>query len=80
MQPLFQLEPVGIQGWVPIIGERAPDRQAIPTHRFGFFIAVPLECSFNGTHPAHVFLEYFLGMPIGVGDRASGFPQVMKMT
>src|SRR2546421_1578434 len=80
LEPLLQLEAVGIQRWFPIISDRTPDGQTVATNRFGILIGSSFQASFNGTHPTDLFLEFFLGMPISFRDRFGSFSQIVKMT
>ena len=79
MQPVMQTESRCIQRRMPIIGEGAAYRQAIAANNFSLFIAAPLQCSFDGTNPTHLFFEFFLGMPIGLSHRFRRFAEVMEV-
>jgi hypothetical protein len=76
----LQLESVGIEGRSSIIGERTSHGQTVSAHRLGFFISPSLQCPLKWTYPTHLFLQLFLDMSVGIGDRLGGFAQVMEMT
>src|SRR5512142_303166 len=80
LEALLQLESVGIQRRMPVIGERASDCQAVAMRRLRFLIGPCFQLPLQRTHPTHVLLELFLGMQVSRGNRFGRFAQVVEMT
>ena len=49
-------------------------------HRLRFLIGSCFPLPLQRTHPAHVLLEFFLGMQVSCGDRFGRFTEVVEMT
>ncbi len=75
----MQLQPRGAQRWPPIVGERAPHRQAIPADGLRLVVLPVLERALAGPHPAHLLLEPRLRVPIGLEDRFRRLAQVVEL-
>lgn len=63
-----------------IIGERTSHRATIAPNNLGFGIASGFKLTFNGTHAANMFFEFFFGMSVSLIDGPGGFAQVMEVT
>jgi hypothetical protein len=64
---------------VTIISQRAAHGETITAHGLALFVVLFFQRPLNGPHPAHQLLEFGLGVPIRLENRASGFIQIVKM-
>src|SRR5258706_7961029 len=82
-EPSLEFEARGGERRASVVGHRAWHRQAIVSRRLGLRLAV-VGCAFqgalDGTHAPHPFLELFLGVPVGLKDRAGRLAQVGELT
>ena len=75
----MQAKPRTTQGWSSIVGHGTAHRQTIAANRGRLGIRPVLQGAFERADAAHLFLQFLLGMPIGLGDRLGRFPQVVKV-
>lgn len=78
-QALVQAQPGRTQGRVPVVGQGATHGQAVATHRLGLDIVTSFHGAFKRAHPAHTLLEFFLGVAVGLEERARGLAQVVEL-
>src|SRR6185503_3618716 len=78
-ESIAQLEPRGAQRRPTVVGERAPDRQAVAARDLGLGADLPLHGALEWTHPAHHLLQLLLGVPIGLIDWPGGFPEIVEL-
>ncbi len=75
----MQTKPWIAQRWSSIIGHRTADGQTIAANCGRLGILPPLQGAFERSDPAHLFLQFLLGMPICLRDRLRRFSQVVKV-
>ena len=78
-EPAVQLQPARVQRRAPVVGQRAADRRAVPAHHLGLRAGPPLRLAFDIPHPAHRLLEFLLGVPIRLINRAGGLAPVVEL-
>jgi hypothetical protein len=79
LQPVTQGEPRRVQRRPAGVGQGAAHGQTIAPHRLCLGISPAFQAALDRADTAHPFLEFRLGVPVGLRERARGFAQVMEL-
>ena len=67
------------QWWLALVGEGAADCQAVASDRLCFLILARCYTPLNFPNPSRLFLEFGLGVVIGLDDGLSSLLQIMEL-